>query len=268
LADAVVKSFASSGRASLFHRVAIPYFEEVGPAVGEHRLGRLVAELFAVELGARPPFVVIERERLGQVMAEHRLVGLGMVDQQDAAEFGRILGAQSVISGTVSEAGPQFMVTVRQVEVETGQVLVTGSVGIQRDGLIALSSELVVKRTVAGAAFRSALVPGWGQIYNGDSAKGWVLAGAGAGAAATAITFTVLRLLKGSEYDSAEEGVTAPVELQELREEGNEHAARASVAWWAYGAIWALAIVDAVVNGEDYETVQSDAFVSSGSAGL
>lgn len=258
LAQAVADGFAQSGKTSLFHRVAVPYFESVGDAAKQENLGRIVSELLSVELAGREPFVVVERERLGQIMREHRLKGLGLVSPDSAAQLGQVLGAQSIISGTVSETGPQFIVTVRQVDVTTGQVLVAGSVGIQRDGLIALSSDLVVKRSVMGAVFRSAMVPGWGQIYNEDTIKGMALAGAGLGALATAATYTFLRLQTGSKYDSAKEGVVRPSRLEKLRDQGDKEAERASIGWIAYGVVWAVGIVDALLNGEDYEAFQAE----------
>ena len=120
---------------------------------------KALPEILSAELAKKEAFVVVERERLDQVMREHRLKGLGVIDDDTAAEFGRVLGAQSLVSGTVGEAGPSFIVTVKQVEVETGRVLVSGKVEIERAGLIALSSDAVVKRSVMGAAIRSAILP-------------------------------------------------------------------------------------------------------------
>jgi hypothetical protein len=43
-----------------------------------------------------------------------------------------------------------------------------------------------------GAALRSAVLPGWGQIYRGDVGKGGVMAGAWVATAGTALTLTLL----------------------------------------------------------------------------
>ena len=91
-------------------------------------------------------------------MKEYRLADLGIVDSNSVAQFGKVLGAQTILSGSVNEAGAKYLVTVRQVEVESAQVLATASVEIDRAGLIALSEESVVLRSKGGATFRSALV--------------------------------------------------------------------------------------------------------------
>lgn len=254
LANALATAYEALGRETPFHRVAVPYFQELGDSVKDDHLGKLVPELLAAELAKRESFIVVERERLDQVMREHRLSGLGIVDDSTAAELGKVLGAQSLISGTVGEAGPAYVVTVKMVEVESGQVLVSGRVEIERAGLIALSSDAVIKRSVIGAAIRSALVPGWGQVYNGDSAKGYLMMSAWGLILGTAGAFTGLRVYWGVQYDGTQ-GVS-PGEVASLRRDGNVFGQTANIAWAVYGVLWAAAIIDAVVNGQDFATVE------------
>ena len=105
LTDELLKGYRSLARKELFHRVAVPYFSENGASVVENKLGRVMAELLSVELAKNKPFVVVERERLDQVMKEYRLADLGIVDADSVAQFGKVMGAQTIISGSVSEAG-------------------------------------------------------------------------------------------------------------------------------------------------------------------
>lgn len=53
LAEAITGGFRSLGRAEAFHRIAVPYFKESGKDAEERHLGRLVAEVLAVELARR-----------------------------------------------------------------------------------------------------------------------------------------------------------------------------------------------------------------------
>lgn len=250
LADAVAKGFAAKGAPAAFYRVAVPYFEELGEEAQQNNLGRLLAELLAVELSQRQPFVVVERERLDQIMREHRLKGLGLIDEQTASEFGKVLGAQSLISGTVAEAGPQYLVAVRQVDVESGAVLVSGQVGIDRAGLVALSSEAVVLRSKAGAVFRSALVPGWGQFYNGDTSKGALFFGAGAGTMSSALGFYIAGVKARARYQKNRAGTV------DQRALANRHFSTTNYLLMAYGALWALNLLDGYFGGRESTSVQ------------
>lgn len=250
LADAVSEGYEKLGLAEPFHRIAVPYFKELGDSASENHLGQLMAELLSVELSQREPFVLVERERLDQIMREHRLKDLGVVDEKSAAQFGRVLGAQSLISGTVAEAGSKYVVTVRQVEVETGKILVAGNIEMERGGLIALSSDAVVTRSKVGALFRSALVPGWGQFYNQELWKAATFAGAGIGTAGSALGFYVSSLSARSKYEKDK-----PKTVKQ-RKLANDRIQTANILLWSYAAIWAVNMLDAYFNGLDTTAVE------------
>jgi TolB-like protein len=266
LAAAVALGWQRLGREVAFHRVAVPAFKELSPAVSEQRLGALAAELLATELSTREPFVVVERERLDQIMKEHRLQGLGLVDESTAAEFGKIMGAQSIMTGTIGEAGPVFIVNVRQVEVETGAVLVAGSIEIGREGLIALSSEAIEKRSRMGAVIRSALLPGWGQLYNQQSVKGYVVLGVTAGiAVATGIEIALGQL---ATMDYRNPANTDGTRLRQSRQDANARFTEANILLIGLGVTWAFAVLDALIFGEDFEKIDVKSSVAAPNAGF
>lgn len=122
-------------------------------------------------------------------MREHRLKDLGIIDRGTAADFGKVLGAQSLISGTVGQAGSTYVFTVPQVDVERGLVVAAGQVEVDRAGLIALSSEAVVTKSKLGALFRAALIPGWGQLYNEQPLKSMLFFAGGLGTAGTGLGY-------------------------------------------------------------------------------
>jgi TolB-like protein len=250
LAEAITRGFQSLGRTAAFHRVAVPYFKELGGDAGEHNLGRLLSELIAAELAQRPPFVVVERERLDQVMKEHRLSDLGVVDEDTAAKFGRVLGAESLVSGTVAEAGASYVVTVRQVDVETGKVLVSGTVTFERAGLVALSSDAVELRSASGAMFRSALLPGWGQFYNHEPAKGAIFMGLGLGTLATAGGFFAAANSANSSY------LAGTPEVVGDRVIANDRIRVTNALLIGYGVVWAVNVVDALISGRSETTIE------------
>ncbi len=252
LASKIAERYRALGNPAPFHRVAIPYFEQVGEAADKN-MGRVMAEVLAVEIARQEPFVVVEREQLSKVMREHRLAGLGIVDPETAADFGRILGAQSIITGSVAELGAEYMVTVRQVDVKSGTVLVSARVPIDRAGLVALSSEAVVKRSRSGAAFRSFLMPGFGQFYNRQPAKSVLFLGAGLGTLGTGLGY----LLSAQSAQRNYQKNTAAV--VDSRASANSKIRIANTMLWAYAAVWALNVVDAYLSGANYTSVEIDA---------
>lgn len=260
LADAMVERYRALGKAESFHRIAVPYFEEVGTSAKEQKLGRVVAELLAVELGQRAPFVVVERERLGQVMREHRLAGLGIVDSDTAAQFGRVLGAQSLASGTIAEAGAELLVTVRQVDVESGRTVVSAQVPIDRAGLVALSSDMVVKRSKMGAVFRSMLIPGFGQLYNEAPVKSALFFGAGLATVGGGLGYYLASQSASADYHKNVPGTVGQ------REVANDRIRTANALLLGYGVVWALGVLDAYLSGRDFTDVRVDAAPGSSAA--
>jgi len=250
LAQAVFTGYQKLGKPSAFHRIAVPYFKEVGPEVSEHSLGKVVAELLTVNLSQKKPFVVVERERLDQIMREHRLSDLGVVDEGTAAEMGRIMGAESLVSGAVSAVGPNYIVTVRQVDVTSGRVINSAQVEFERNGLVALSADAVVLRSKSGAAFRSALIPGWGQFYNREPAKGVLFTAAGLGALGTAAAYYLQAQSAFSDYK------TGTPETVDQREVANGHIKVANIGLITFGAVWLLNVLDATISGTNSSSIE------------
>lgn len=260
LAEAITRGFRSMSKPPAFHRVAISTFAEVGSETSRLELGRVVAELMSVELAQRPPFVVVERDRLDQVMREHRLADLGVIDEGTVSKFGKILGAESLVSGTVSAVGPRFLVTIRQVDVESGRVLSSGQVSFDAAGMVALSEDAVVLRTRTDALFRSAVLPGWGQVYNDEPVKGAAFFALAVGAIGTAGAFYVAANDAHSAYQTDTPGVVG--ELQTA----NDRIAIANALLIGAGVVWAINLADAYLSGEDGTSITIPEPPSSGAA--
>jgi TolB-like protein len=250
LAEAIARSFRETGRQPAFHRVAISAFAELGSDAADHKLGRVLAELISVELSQRPPFVVVERDHLEQIMREHRLADLGVVDASTAAQFGKILGAESLVSGTVSALGATYVVTIKQVDVETGRLLVAGKVSFAAAGLVALSEDAVVLRSRTDALFRSAVVPGWGQLYNREPVKGVAFLVAAAGALGTAGAFYIAANSAHSSYQQNTPDVVGDLQT------ANDRIAVANACLIGLGVVWVINLADAYLSGEDATSVE------------
>jgi len=67
-------------------------------------------------------FIVIDRHQLDSIRAEWDFQYSGDVDDESAQEIGRILGAQTIVSGAVSRLGSGYRLRLRALDVQTAQV--------------------------------------------------------------------------------------------------------------------------------------------------
>jgi len=72
---------------------------------GWQNVGTGIAEMMVTALSETKRYTLIEREKLESVMQEQRLGASGAVTAQTAAKIGRLLGAQFIVTGAVTEFG-------------------------------------------------------------------------------------------------------------------------------------------------------------------
>jgi TolB-like protein len=94
--------------------------------------GRFLAEELITRLYQKK-FKVIERQLLNKVIAEQKLSLSGAVDQSTAQKLGRILGVDSIASGTITDLGDTLRVNARLVSTETGELFAVASTSISKD---------------------------------------------------------------------------------------------------------------------------------------
>lgn len=96
--------FASTETIGPKKRVAVADFR-VEPVYGKRRLGNATADILVTLLQQSGRFIVVERERLANVVAEQELSLTGLVDTSTAVSIGNILGADAIIVGSVTKFG-------------------------------------------------------------------------------------------------------------------------------------------------------------------
>jgi len=67
-------------------------------------------------------FSLVDRQELDQIRTEQNFQLSGDVDDNSAQEIGKILGAQTIITGLVSPLGNQWRIQIRALDVQTAQV--------------------------------------------------------------------------------------------------------------------------------------------------
>ena len=102
------------------------------------RLGRVFRDKMTSVLVKTGRFSVLERDLIDRVIAEQKFQLSPFADENSAAEFGKILGAEAIITGKLSDLGDVFYVGTRVIDVTTGSLLTSA------DAEFSSSSEWVV----------------------------------------------------------------------------------------------------------------------------
>ena len=160
LAFLLMLAFSSLGLSQAKPRVAVVDFENKSTWYwwGE-RLGEAAADVFVTELLQSGKFSVIEREKLNAVLAEQGLGASGAVTPQTAAQIGRLLGVQYILTGSVtqfsvSDVGGGFRSL--GASVTTGKVVLDARLVNTTTGEIVVAEEAENQKRMVGARFRSA----------------------------------------------------------------------------------------------------------------
>jgi TolB-like protein len=258
LSDMLSAGLGKLPGAGRYQRLAVLPFVDVGPEAKKRELGAVVTAELSTDLRQFHGLLLVERARLGAVLAEVKLGEMGLLDPKDAPRLGKIADAQALVVGSVADAGDRFLVNARIVTTDTAETLATASEAVSAGSLIAFSADAVVLRSRWDATYRSLLVPGWGQAYNRQGAKAAVFGVAALATVGTAVAFHLSGTKAEQDYRSrvtpgqlggGDPGASALA----LRERANkDYRWRNGFVLGAAG-VWALAAMDAYLFGVDGE---------------
>jgi curli biogenesis system outer membrane secretion channel CsgG len=80
----------------------IKFQDETGGLPLQGGAGRVLTNMLTNELAARAAFVVVERQKLRAVLEEQNLTESGRLSPGQGAELGKLLGANYLVTGTVT----------------------------------------------------------------------------------------------------------------------------------------------------------------------
>ena len=116
-------------------KVAVVDFTDLRGEVNE--LGRFLAEELSVALTqAAEGFQVIDRTRLAVVFAEHKLGASGLIAPEDAKRLGQLVGADVLVSATMTPFGESVRLSVKALETETAVLVASARAEVPRTGAI------------------------------------------------------------------------------------------------------------------------------------
>ncbi|TRO79689.1 formylglycine-generating enzyme family protein [Desulfuromonas acetexigens] len=110
--------------------VAVVEFDVMGE-LGIPDAGAIIAEWMISALGRTRAFDLKERVLLKKVLEEQQLAASGLLDDQAAAEIGKIYGVSGVVSGGVLRWGKTLSVTARLIDTTTGTILRTSDIKVE-----------------------------------------------------------------------------------------------------------------------------------------
>ncbi|MFH0882046.1 MAG: PEGA domain-containing protein [bacterium] len=89
---------------------------------------RTLSDKLRQELFATGRFVVIERNRMEDILGEQGFQLAGCTSAECAVEVGKLLGVREIIAGSIGRVGQAHSVIVRRIDVETGEIVDAKSV--------------------------------------------------------------------------------------------------------------------------------------------
>jgi curli biogenesis system outer membrane secretion channel CsgG len=145
---------------------------------GAGRLGTSASDILTTELFKTGAFILVERDRLKQVLGEQALGQSGVVNAETAAQAGKVLGLNALVTGSISQFGvstagadygvykqkvqtAKCAVDVRVVDASTGQLLFAdsgkGEFERKAQEVLGLGTRAGYDETLGQEALRSAI---------------------------------------------------------------------------------------------------------------
>lgn len=116
------------------HYIGVVDFSDLNGSTSE--LGVFISEELTTRLHDTQKFKLVERRLLYKVIEEQRLGLSGLLDEKSVKVIGKILGVDSLCTGTITDLGETFKVNARMISVETGQIFAVAAVEINKNDAI------------------------------------------------------------------------------------------------------------------------------------
>ena len=98
-------------------KIVILNIQSTSAALSDYIIDELIANAVNDRI-----FEVVDRQQLDLIRMEQNFQLSGEVDDSLAVSIGKILGAQSIVSGAVTQLGDRYRMAIRALEVETARV--------------------------------------------------------------------------------------------------------------------------------------------------
>jgi hypothetical protein len=219
-----------------------------------------ISDLLRSDIVDTGRFVVVERSQMESIFKEQGLQMTGCTDNSCAVEMGKLVSANKIILGEVNQLNNNYIITLRVVDVAKGVAEFSTSEKTENINDIdktvkSLAGKLTLRMTGKKPIedyerpfgyYMRGIVPGWAQIYAGNSAKGWTFAGitvASAGFAGWAFNdYTV----KKKKYDDLGPGASAD-EFNSKFNAKKDAANLANIGMYVFAGVYVINWIDVLL---------------------
>lgn len=132
LAQQISKNMTEKGK----KKIAVVEFSDLDgniTAFGQFLAEELITQLFMISPGQ---FEVVERRQLMKVLSEQRLTMSGLLDAKAMGNVGKILGIESLVTGSVADLGSAVKVNARLIGVDTAKVFAVAATKIPKIDIV------------------------------------------------------------------------------------------------------------------------------------
>ncbi|BBO83083.1 hypothetical protein DSCO28_36490 [Desulfosarcina ovata subsp. sediminis] len=129
----LVESVNNQTKDHIISKIAVADF--IGPDDRITGLGEYIADKTSIRLfdsGAFPDFM--ERKQLKQILQSRKTEMSGYFDRDSVVKFGKMIGVDSMVIGTVNNLESYYDVTAKIIQSETGRILGMADARLAKDG--------------------------------------------------------------------------------------------------------------------------------------
>ncbi|HQO08905.1 MAG TPA: FlgO family outer membrane protein [Clostridiales bacterium] len=144
----ILRSISEEVQKDSTRTLAIITFEDVSPASKKASIGRTVTEYLYGRLAEDKSINLAERSMIDKVLQELSLNMTGLIDAENAKEAGKMIAADAILCGTVTEIGMYFDINLRIIDIEEGKILSSAVAEVKKDVFI---EESTISGTDAGS---------------------------------------------------------------------------------------------------------------------
>lgn len=103
--------------------IAILPFSNIGPHSLPNKIESTFSEMLSADLSNNPAVRLVERDRIEAIFSELKLMQTSLIDESTALKIGRLLGANSVLLGTLYREAGWIRADIRLTKVTSGEIV-------------------------------------------------------------------------------------------------------------------------------------------------
>ncbi|BBE31127.1 hypothetical protein OSSY52_12680 [Tepiditoga spiralis] len=188
---------------------------------------------------------IVDRKELEKVIKEIKLSMLGITDIKNSNKLGNLISADYLLTGNIKKLGDIYYINIKVIKVSTGESIYTDSINFEDKEFITIKKveEYFAERKYPSTAlFRSALIPGWGQMYNDQPIKGGIFG-------ISMIGSISLDLYFFNEYQKYLNSTNEEMYDKDLKK-ANDYNKYFLISFGTTIAIWIINMADAYINAK------------------